>query len=63
VYASPTVPSRQPPRSPDAGEANAHDNVRRAGGAFSALGLSPTEFVRETRVAAAPLCYSRGELS
>ncbi len=32
-------------------------------GALSALRLSPTEFVREMRVAAALLWYSRGELS
>ena len=31
--------------------------------ALSALRLSPTEFVREMRVAAALLWYSRGELS
>ena len=42
----------------------AHDNVRRAGrGALSALRLSPTEFVKEMRVAAALLWYSHGELS
>jgi hypothetical protein len=32
-------------------------------GALSALRLSPTEFVKEMRVAAALLWYSRGELS
>jgi len=32
-------------------------------GALSALRLSPSEFVREMRVAAALLWYSRGELS
>lgn len=32
-------------------------------GALSALRLSPTEFVREMRVAAALLWYSRGALS
>jgi predicted HTH domain antitoxin len=32
-------------------------------GALSALRLSPAEFVREMRVAAALLWYSRGELS
>ena len=32
-------------------------------GALSALRLSPTEFVREMRVAAALLWYSRGEIS
>jgi predicted HTH domain antitoxin len=33
------------------------------GGAFSALRLSPTEFVKEMRVAAALLWYSPGEIS
>jgi predicted HTH domain antitoxin len=42
---------------------NAHDNVRRAGRALSALRLSPTEFVKEMRVAAALPWYSHGELS
>lgn len=32
-------------------------------GALSALRLSPTEFVREMRIAAALLWYSRGEIS
>jgi predicted HTH domain antitoxin len=32
-------------------------------GALSALRLAPTEFVKEMRVAAALLWYSRGELS
>ena len=32
-------------------------------GALSALRLSPTEFVKEMRVAAALLWYSQGELS
>ena len=32
-------------------------------GALSALRLSPTEFVKEMRVAAALLWYSRGEIS
>jgi predicted HTH domain antitoxin len=32
-------------------------------GALSALRLSPTEFAREMRVAAALLWYSRGEIS
>jgi predicted HTH domain antitoxin len=32
-------------------------------GALSALRLSPTEFVREMRVAAALLWYSQGEIS
>jgi predicted HTH domain antitoxin len=32
-------------------------------GALSALRLSPSEFVKEMRVAAALLWYSRGELS
>ena len=32
-------------------------------GAFSALRLSPTEFVKEMRVAAALLWYSHGEIS
>jgi predicted HTH domain antitoxin len=32
-------------------------------GALSALRLSPSEFVREMRVAAALLWYSRGEIS
>jgi predicted HTH domain antitoxin len=32
-------------------------------GALSALRLSPTEFVKEMRVAAALLWYSRGEVS
>ena len=32
-------------------------------GALSALHLSPTEFVREMRIAAALLWYSQGEIS
>jgi predicted HTH domain antitoxin len=45
------------------GSPNADDNVRAADGALSALRLSPTEFVKEMRVAAALLWYSQGELS
>src|SRR5438105_11141201 len=43
--------------------ANAYRNVRCAGGSAIGTALSPAEFVKEMRVAAALLWYSHGELS
>ena len=60
-----TVCSQQPTRYPDAGESKTMPTITFdvPEGALSALRLSPTEFVKEMRVAAALLWYSHGELS
>ena len=57
--------SRSPARYPDAGEAKTMPTITfdMPESALSALRLSPTEFVKEMRVAAALLWYSHGELS
>src|SRR5215469_4536314 len=59
------VCSYQAPRYPDIGEAKEMPTITFdvPDGALSALRLSPTEFAKEMRVAAALLWYSRGELS
>ena len=59
------VCSYQAPRYPDTGEAKEMPTITFdvPDGALSALRLSPSEFAKEMRVAAALLWYSRGELS
>jgi predicted HTH domain antitoxin len=56
---------QHPTRYPDAGDSKAMPTISFdvPEGAFSALRLSPTEFVKEMRVAAALLWYSHGEIS